>query len=134
VSKGDKPKELTPAQHKAIAHLLAARNFEEAAKVSGISVRTLLRWNDEPHFHAALLEAEALAIDYAVRRLATLAERAVDTLRAILESDQASDGIRVRAALGILDSLIHLRELRNVEARLTALEQLYYADKRPSEY
>ncbi len=127
-------KELTPAQYKAIAHLMATRNFEEAAAASGIGLRTLMRWNSEKVFRAALLEAEGLLIDYAVRRMATEANGALDTLCEVRDSPTASAGTRLRAALGILDLLIKMRELRNLEVRLSALEQAYYGDKKPSEY
>ncbi len=125
-------KELTPAQYKAIAHLMATRNFEEAAVASGIGLRTLLRWNSEPVFHAALMESEGLLIDYAVRRMATEANKSLDTLCEVRDNPTASAGIRLRAALGILDLLIKLRELRNLEVRLIALEQAYYGDTKPN--
>jgi hypothetical protein len=129
-----KPKELTGAQFKAIPHMLAARSFEDAAKASGVHVRTLLRWNSDPLFRAAVSEAEMGAIDYAVRRLIAVSDKAVDTLEKVLDDDTASKSIKVRAALGILDQLARLRELRNIEIRLTALEAIYYGDKKPHEY
>jgi hypothetical protein len=124
-------KEPTPAQYNAITHLMATRNFEEAAAASGVPLRTLMRWNNEPVFHAALMEAEGLLIDYAVRRMATEANGALDTLCEVRDSPTASAGIRLRAALGILDLLIKMRELRNLEVRLVALEQAYYGDTKP---
>jgi hypothetical protein len=134
VTKDDKPKELSSAQFKAIPHMLAARTFEDAAKASGVNVRTLLRWNSDPLFRAAVTEAEMGAIDYTVRRLVAVSDKAVDTLEAVLSDDTASKSIKVRAALGILDQLARLRELRNMEIRLVALEAIYYGDKKPSEY
>lgn len=122
---GGKPKELTSPQRKAIAHLLASRNVEEAAKASKISERTIYRWLADEAFRLALTEAETLAIDYAARRLILLQERAIDTLAAVLEDDKASHSIKVRASLGILEALVRVRELRNLEVRLTALEQMF---------
>jgi hypothetical protein len=124
-----KPKELTSTQRKAIAHLLASRNVEEAAKASGISERTLYRWMADEVFHAALVEAETHAIDYAVRRLVVLQDRAIDTLADVLENEKASITIKVRASLGLIDALIRLRELRNLEGRLVALEQMIYGNE-----
>jgi hypothetical protein len=41
----------------AIAALLTARNTEEAAKVVGVSPKTLLRWQKLPEFERAYREA-----------------------------------------------------------------------------
>jgi hypothetical protein len=124
-------KELTTAQRKAIPHLLAARSVEEAAKAAGVSERTLYRWMADHVFAAALAAAETNAIDYAVRRLITLSDSAVEALKTVLSDDTASATTKVRAALGVLDSLIKLRELRNIEARLVALEKAYYDTGKP---
>jgi hypothetical protein len=124
-------KELTTAQRKALPHLLSSRSVEEAAKAAGISARTLYRWMADSAFGAALAESETMAIDYAVRRLIVLSDSAVDTLETVLKDDKASASTKVRAAMGILDSLIKLRELRNFEARIVALEKAYYDASKP---
>jgi hypothetical protein len=127
VPEADKPiRELSSKQRKAITHLLASRSVEEASKAAGISERTLYRWMNERVFAAEVAAAETNAIDYAVRRLIALSDSAVETLQTVLRDDGASASTKVRAALGILDSLIKLRELRNIEARIVALEKAYY--------
>lgn len=118
-------KELTSAQRKAIAVLLVSKDIGRAAAELGVSERTLYRWGGDPVFHAALVAAEGEAIDYAVRRLVKLGDKAIDTLEKVLDDDQASASTRVRAALGVLATLGELRTLRNLEVRLTALEAMY---------
>jgi hypothetical protein len=127
VSESDnKPiKELSSAQRKAIPHMLAARTMEDAAKAAGVSVRTLQRWHSEPLFYATLAAAETDAIDYSVRQLILLSDKAVESLKVVLEDEAANPATKIRASLGVLDSLIKLRELRNLEARLSALERAY---------
>ena len=113
---------LNHKQQKAIAALLSSRNVEEAAKAAGVGERTLWRWMSEPEFAMELTHAEARAIDAATRRLVQLQEGAVDTLQAVLDDRKLAPSIRLRAAAAVLDYLLKLRELRNVEARLGALE------------
>ena len=118
-------KELTPAQWRILPVMLSARTLEDAAKEGKISVRTLNRWLQEPHFQAAVSQAESSAIDYAVRRLLQLQDKAIDTITDVMDNALAPTSVRLRAAGMALETLIKLRELRNVEARLTALERLY---------
>ena len=113
---------LNHKQQKAVAALLSSRNVEEAAKAAGVGERTLWRWMSEPEFAMELTHAEARAIDAATRRLVQLQEGAVDTLLAVLDDTKLAPSIRLRAAAAVLDYLLKLRELRNVEARLGALE------------
>ena len=54
-------------QEAAIHALLTQRNTEEAARVAGISKRTLIRWQKIPAFQAAHLEARHASIPKATR-------------------------------------------------------------------
>jgi hypothetical protein len=127
---GSKLKELTSAQRKAIPHLLACRNVETAARASGISERTLYRWLADDYFYSAVASAEGDAIDYAVRRLVKLADKAIDTIEAVLDDAKAPPSVRLRAALGALDQLTALRDVRSLEVRLMALEAIYATESK----
>ncbi len=116
---------LNHKQQKAIAALLSSRDVQEAAKAAGIGERTLWRWMGEPEFAQALTHAEAGAIDTATRRLVQMQNGAIDTLQAVLDDPKVAPSIRLRAATAVLDYLLKLRELRNIEARLMALEAAY---------
>lgn len=122
--------ELTPKQHRAILALLSAKSVGEAAKQAKMGERTLWRWLSDPLFRAALAGAEADMIDTATRRLLQMQEGAIETVQAIMEDAEASPTVRLRAAQAVLDYLLKLRELRNVEQRLTALELAYAQDTR----
>jgi len=119
---GTQPKELTPAQVRAVAAIVAARDLRDAAKQCKVPERTLYRWCELELFKVALAEAEANLIDYAMRRTLQLQEQAIDTIAAILADTAAPASIRLRAALGVLEQSVKLRELRNLEVRLVALE------------
>jgi hypothetical protein len=123
---GAQLKELTSAQRKGIAALLKERNIEAAAKASQISERTLWRWLSEDHFKAALAAEETALIDFAVRQLLQLQQGAIGILAKVLADPKTPASVKVRAALGMLDITVKLRELRNVEERLCALEVLYF--------
>ena len=119
---GIQPKELTPAQIKAVHAIVAARDVRAAAAACGTPERTLHRWLQGEMFKAAIAEQEVLIVDYATRRLLLLQDKAIDTIEGVLDSAEVPASVRLRAALGMLDTAIKLRELRDLEIRLTALE------------
>jgi hypothetical protein len=121
--------QLTPQQQRAITALLNARNVREAAALSKVAERTLWRWLSDPDFIAGLRHAESSLLDAATRRLLTMQDGALDTLQGLLSGAVVDDGVKLRAALGILAHVLKLRELRDVEARLTALEEAHAASK-----
>ena len=114
---------LSAKQHRAISALLTSKSVTEAAVATGQGERTIYRWLSEPDFRQALSAAEGDLIDVATRRLLQLQGGALDTLEALLSDDtDASAGVRLRAAQITLDHLLKLREMRDVEQRLQALE------------
>lgn len=119
---GAQPKELTPAQITAVHAIVAARDVRAAAAACGTPERTLYRWLQSEVFKLAIAEQEALIVDYATRRLLLLQDKAIDVIANVLDDPKAPAGIRLRAALGMLDTSIKLRELRDLEVRLAALE------------
>jgi hypothetical protein len=113
---------LTPQQTRALAALLAARDIQSAAADAGVGLRTLKRWLTEPAFQAALRQAEKDAIGLAVRRLAGVADTAVRVVLSIMADKTVSASVRLRAALGVLEQLVKLRELAELEDRIEAVE------------
>lgn len=115
---------LTQQQQRAIGALLTSPTLTAAAKSTGVARKTLYRWMEDPAFRAALDAAESEVLDGVSRRLLALAEKAADKLDALLDS--ANDNVRLRAASVTLDILMRLRELRDVERRLTELERMMH--------
>jgi hypothetical protein len=121
---------LTRNQKRAIAALLSHRDVAAAAQAVGVGTRTLHRWlAEDADFQTALAQAEGAAIDGAVRRLVYLQEPAIMVITQLLADPTVTPSVRLRAALGILDQLIRLRELRNLETRLSKLEEATYGKK-----
>lgn len=121
---------LTPKQQRAVRALLEQKSVGDAAKSIGVGERTLFRWLTDPAFKLALSAAESDLLDAATRRLLSLQDAAIGTFESLLaDGSEASDTVRLRAASAVLDHLLKLRELRDIEQRLTALEQTIAAQK-----
>ena len=115
---------LTQPQLKAIVALLETRTVEEAAKRAGVAVRTLYRWlAQDEEFNARLRYTEDYLIGATVRRLLRLNEKATRVIEDILDDEEISDTVRLRAATVALEMTLKLRELRNVEERLAEIEK-----------
>ena len=114
---------LTPRQLRAINALLTRPTVTAAATVLGVAPSTVYRWLTEPPFRAALAQAEGEAVAAAGRRLAVLAETALDELgRAMIDPTNPAP-VRVRAAEIVLTHLLKYREIVGFEARLADLEK-----------
>ena len=115
------PQNLTPKQRATIAALLSQPTVSAAAKQVSVSRDAVYRWLKEPDFASALTAAESEHLQSVQRGMLAVSERALVVLGNLLVSE--SESIRLRAALGILEQAIRLRELIALDARLTALEQ-----------
>ena len=115
--------DLSTKQVRAVQALLSAKNVAEAAAATGLGERTLHRWLTEDAFRAALAAAEAELLDAATRRLLHLQGAAIDTFETVLDSEEASAALKLRAAQAVLDNLLRLREVHSLEQRLLELER-----------
>jgi hypothetical protein len=113
----------------AIAALLTQRNTEDAARVVGISVSTLLRWMKEPEFNTAYREARRLAFGQSVARLQQASSAAVSTLLKVMVDPASPPSTKVRAADSVLDHAAKAIEIEDIEARLTEFERAAEATK-----
>lgn len=125
---GNQAGELTPKQQRALRALLTCKNVAEAAAAASVGERTLHRWRSEPEFRAALSLAEGELLDAATRRLLALHERAIDALEALIDGAQ-TDSVRLQAARVAIEASLKLRELRDIDQRIAALEAAMAAQK-----
>jgi hypothetical protein len=114
---------LKPAQSRALAAILGERDIRAAAKAAKIPERTLWTWLTMPAFQDGLNEAMSRVMDAAIYDLAGRAVLAVETLRDVMQDKKASAGVRVQAANIALGRLMDLREVKDSEQRLTAIER-----------
>ena len=105
----------------AIVALLTTRTVEEAARVVGVSTKTLLRWMKEPEFDTAYRAAKRAAFGQSIARLHYLSSAAVTTLGKVMLEAGTPPATRVRAADSILDHTTKAIEIEGLEARLTEL-------------
>lgn len=110
-------------KEEAIVALLVQRNIEEAAKSTGVSTQTLVRWMKSPEFQTAWREARRAAFGQSIARLQQAYSAAVSTLLKIMVDSKAPASTRVRAADCVLDHAKHATEIEDVEVRVAALEQ-----------
>ena len=114
---------LTPRQLRAVNALLTHPTVAAAAGVLGVAPSTIYRWLGENAFRAALAQAEGEAVAAAGRRLAALAQGALDELARAMTDAQTPAPTRVRAAEVVLGHLLKYREIVQFENRLDALER-----------
>jgi hypothetical protein len=116
-------------QEEAIAALLSQRTVEEAAKVTGIGVRTLLRWMKIPEFDAAYRSARRAAVAQSGARLQQATSAAATTLLKIMVDPAVPASTRVRAAESVLNHAAKAIEIEDIEVRVSELEKAAEASK-----
>jgi DeoR/GlpR family transcriptional regulator of sugar metabolism len=116
-------------QRKAIPALLSSHTLENAAELIGVSTKTIRRYLENPTFKSVLFQAEGEAINAATRRLINLQNKSIDLIASLMDNPATSHNVKLRAAQTVLDFSIKLRELRNLEERIAALENALYVKK-----
>jgi hypothetical protein len=114
---------LATKPQRCIAAILSTRTLAEAAAAASARVRQSYRWLKQPDFREALWAAEGNLIDEATRQPVALCNEAVDTLAGLMHDPNESSAVRLRAAQTMLDTALKVRELREVEQRLAAIER-----------
>jgi hypothetical protein len=109
-------------QEAVIAALLSQRNVEDAARVAGVGVRTILRWMKLPEFDAAYREAKRAAYGQSIARLQQASSAAVTTLLKLMVDQNVPASTRARCADSVLGHAAKAIELDDIEARLAMLE------------
>ena len=126
---GNEKPELTARQKRAITALLTESDAKAAAVSAKVGYRTLCRWLTFEYFRQALTQAEGSALDATTRRLLAGQFRALDALEVLIKSSK-SETVQRQAAVNWLDTLLKLLELRNIEQRVTAIEEYVYGNQR----
>lgn len=109
----------------ALAALLTAPSIQEAAKMVGVAEGTLYRWlREDTEFKTEYREAKAQAVGHAVTKLQQASTEAVETLRDVMNDQEAPPSSRVAAAKTTLEMAIKGIELEDLAARVEELEAL----------
>jgi len=117
------PKNLTPRKRKALEALLTSGDISQAANTAGVSRDSVYRWLRDPDFQTALSNGTQAALQGLSQSLLTLGAAAAKTLQAALEDTTAPLAVKLRAADIVLTRLLQMRELVDLDKRLTELEK-----------
>lgn len=112
---------LTPSKRRAVLALVEHGNVSRAADACELSRATLYRWLREPEFEHELRQASTAQVAELSRRLTALTLKAVEKLEQLLNSP--SEAQARLAADNILTHAIRLRELIDIDERITNLER-----------
>ena len=107
-----------------IAALAATPTVRGAAEVAGIAERTAYRYLADAVVRAAIAERQDAALAQVTAGLVADMGEARAALVGMMKNKSAADGVRVRAALGVLDCGLRLFEMLSLADRVTTLEQL----------
>jgi len=108
----------------AIAALLTQKNHEEAARVTGIDLKTLKRWLRLPEFEAEYLQARRDAVSQANARIQQKSGTAASVALMLMADPKTPPTVRAHLSLGLLDRANKSVELEDLLVRLAALERL----------
>ncbi|MBT7072518.1 MAG: hypothetical protein HN975_16695 [Anaerolineae bacterium] len=113
---------LTPRQRKALEALTQAGTVTAAAEAAGVARKTVYAWLLLPEFDRELNRATAAALGELSRRLVGMSGQAADTIQDVMNDPDASPAVRLRAADTGLNRLLQLRQLVDLEERVSRLE------------
>jgi hypothetical protein len=107
----------------AVAAVLSQRNLEEAARVAGVGVATLMRWQKLPAFEKALRKARRAALSQTIGRLQQGSSAAATTLLKVMLDQNTPPSTKVRASDSVINHALRAFELEDVLERLEELER-----------
>jgi HAMP domain-containing protein len=115
--------DLTIKQEKAIAALLTEDTVQLAAEKAGVGETTIYRWMKEEAFDKAFKAARKNALSQTISRLQQTTSNAVNTLRSVMENEEAPASSRVTAAKTVLEMAFKAYELEDLAAKVEEMEQ-----------
>jgi hypothetical protein len=109
-----------PRQERVALLIAAGRSIKAAALEAKCGERTVHGWLEDHRYRSLIGELRHRLLDEAVGALTEATNEAVSTLKELLDDKQPN--VRLRAALGILDAVVRLREHVELEQRIATLE------------
>jgi len=107
----------------AVAAVLSQRNLEEAARVAGVGIATLMRWQKLPEFQKALRKARREALSQTIGRLQQGSSAAATTLLKVMLDQHTPASTKVRASDSVINHALRAFEMEDVLERLADLER-----------
>ncbi len=113
---------LSPAKYKVIKALLQSRTLEDAAKTSGLTVRTIQNYLDDAEFVQEYEAAVENMIGDATHEASKGISEAILNLRRLLDSEVIEPRDRISAARALLEYGLKLIEIHDILRRIEKLE------------
>lgn len=120
---GTPDQKLTPKKRLFVGALAVSATVKSAAEKVDIGERTAWRYMSDPGVRAAIAERQSAVLSQVTDGLVSDMGKARELLLEIMASKTASDGVRVRAALGVLEIGLRLFELVSLSDRVSELER-----------
>ena len=116
------------ADHNLLLALACGASPENAARQAGVSASTAYRRLADPEFTRQL---QAMRSDMVQRTAGALTAAATEAVRTLLDllKPTVSHAARLGAARSVLEIGVKMREMAELEVRLTALEERLAADE-----
>lgn len=109
------------SDHQIVLALARGESVRRSARLAGVSERTVRRRLEDLEFRKSVRDARADSVERASSQMSHAMTEAVLTLRHLLTA--GSDSVRLGAARSILEIGCRLREVVELDDRLTQLEQ-----------
>jgi hypothetical protein len=103
--------------------LLTEPTIQLAAEKAGVGETTLYRWMKEENFDNAFKEARKSALSQTISRLQQTTTDAVNTLKSVMENEEAPASSRVTAAKTVLEMAFKAYELEDLAAKVEEMEK-----------
>ena len=116
----DRPARRTTTHQKLLVALAAGHTQPEAARIVGVTTRTIRRYVADPLFRAELEEAKRELVAGVCASMVDAATSAVGTLKELLAS--RDEWVKLKSANAILDMSLRYREAEQ-DSRIAALEE-----------
>jgi hypothetical protein len=119
---------LTPQQQKLLATLVGNSNIQAACRIAGVARSTAHLWLKEPAFREELQRQRDTLFCDALATVKTHAAQAVKELAGLLSAPD--ERLRRLVCNDVLGHALKIRELEDIERRLTAVEARLEGQKR----
>jgi hypothetical protein len=116
-------------KNQTIIALLTHQTIGEAAQAVGIAESTLWRWTKDQDFQLAYREARNQVVQQATAQMQANMSEAVQTLRNIMNDQNAPASARVSAAKSMIEIGLKAMEIEEIESRLAVLEKQVFEKK-----
>lgn len=114
---------LRPKQAEGLKHLLEAGSVPTAAKLTGVTERTLRRWQADATFRAAWAELTREGLRGSLGAMGAAGAVSIAFLRQVVEDVEASKALRVQAASVLAQFSLRAAEI-DVGERISQLEEV----------